>query len=105
MAINLINGMYPPSVRGGGQADQATPAKSEQLPAGGLLDKAVGEVDQVQLTPGSLSLRQLERKGNEAPIDEAKVAALRKAIANGEYAVDSGRVARKMLDLEDALFS
>lgn len=105
MAINLINGTYPPSVRSGGQTEQTTTTKSARLPAGGQIDKPVSEIDQVQLTPGSLSLRQLETETNEPPVDEAKVAALRKSIASGEYQVNSARVARKMFDLEDALFS
>lgn len=100
MAINPITGMYSPPVRGGGYVERVSPSNVASLP-----DKPVGEVDKVQLTPGSLSLRQLETERQEPPVDEAKVAALRKAIASGEYQVNSGQVARKMLDLEEALFS
>lgn len=99
MAINPISGTYSPPIRGGGHVERAAPASVASPP-----DKPVGEIDQVRLTPGSLSLRQLETAGQEPPVDEAKVAALRKAIADGAYQVDSGRVARKMSDLEEALF-
>lgn len=100
MAINPVTGMYSPPVRGGGHVERVSQSSGASLP-----DKPVSEVDQVRLTPGFLSLRQLEMEQQEPPVDEAKVAALRKAIANGEYPVDSGRIARKMSDLEDALFS
>jgi negative regulator of flagellin synthesis FlgM len=101
MDINLINGSFPPSRT----TERAASAKPELLPGGGLPGAPVTEVDQIQLTPGSLSLRQLETKSSEPPVDEAKVAALRNAIASGQYQVNSGRVASKLLDLEDSLFS
>ncbi len=100
MAINPVNGIYSPPVRGGGYVERASPSSGASLQ-----DKHIGEVDQVRLTPGSRSLRQLEMEQQEPPVDEAKVAALRKAVANGEYQVDSGRIARKMSDFEEALFS
>lgn len=99
MAINPITGMHSPPVRGG-HMERVSPSSGASLP-----DRPVSEVAQVRLTPGSLSLRQLEMERQEPPVDEAKVATLRKAIANGEYRVDSGRIARKMSHLEDALFS
>ncbi|MBL8251745.1 MAG: flagellar biosynthesis anti-sigma factor FlgM [Candidatus Competibacter sp.] len=99
MAINTINGTYTPPIRGG-YPERAGPSNVASLP-----DKPVKEVDQVQLTPGSMSLRQLQTEPQEPPVDETKVAALRKAIADGDYQVDSGRLARKMSDFEAKLFS
>ncbi|MBK8508582.1 MAG: flagellar biosynthesis anti-sigma factor FlgM [Candidatus Competibacteraceae bacterium] len=98
MAINTINGGYTPPVRGG-YPERAGPSNVASLP-----DKPVKEVDQVQLTPGSMSLRQLQTERQEPPIDEAKVASLRKAIAEGGYQVDSSRLAGKMSDFEATLF-
>lgn len=99
MALNPITGIYSPPVRGG-YVERPAPSS-----AGTSSDKPVGEVDQVRLTPGSMSLRQLETERQEPPVDEAKVATLRQAIANGSYRPDAGRIARKMSDFEEALFS
>ena len=99
MAINTVNGVYAAPVRGG-YAERASPSTVASPP-----DKPVGEVDKVQLTPGSMSLRQLETGRQEPPVDDAKVAALRKAVAEGSYQVDSSRLARKMSDFEETLFS
>ncbi|MGB4947791.1 MAG: flagellar biosynthesis anti-sigma factor FlgM [Candidatus Competibacter denitrificans] len=98
MAINPINGIYSPPVRGSG-VERAVSSNVATLRG-----KPVGEVDQVQLTPGSVSLRQLETESQTPPIDHAKVAALREAINNGTYQVDPERIARKMSDFESALF-
>ena len=98
MALNPITGIHSPPVRGG---YVERPSSSS---AGPSPDKPVGEVDQVRLTPGSMSLRQLETARQEPPVDEAKVAALRSAIADGSYRPDAGRIARKLSDFEHALF-
>ena len=98
MAINTINGVYAPPVRGG-YPERAGASNVASLPG-----KPVNEVDQVQLTPGSQSLRQLQTERQEPPVDETKVAALRKTIADGGYRVDSGRLAAKMSDFEAKLF-
>jgi negative regulator of flagellin synthesis FlgM len=98
MAINPINGLYAGPVRSSSHADRLSASNAASLP-----DKPVGEVDEVRLTPGSMSLRQLETKQQKPPIDEAKVAALRKAIAQGDYQIDSGRLARKLADFESSL--
>lgn len=100
MAIIPVNGTYSPPVRGGGYVERVSSSN-----VASLRDKSVSEVDQVKLTPGSLSLRQLAMEPRESPIDETRVAALRKAIADGSYQVDSDRIARKMSDFEAALFS
>lgn len=98
MALNPITGIHSPPVRGG-YAERFSPAS-----AGPSSDKPVSEVDQVRLTPGSMSLRQLETARQEPPVDDAKVAALRAAIADGSYRPDVSRTARKMSDFEQALF-
>ena len=104
MAINPINGMYAPPVRSsGGQVDRVAPARPDQV--GALPDQPVAEVDKVDLTTNSLNLRQMEIQNPEPPIDQERVAALRAAIASGQYSTDSARIASKMLDFESRLFA
>ncbi len=96
MAMNVSGiGNQPSPVR---SVDRPASVKSESA-LGGVSGKPVG--DAVQLTPGSQTLRQMEAD-REPPVDEAKVAALRSAIANGDYRVDSRRVAEKMFCFETA---
>lgn len=100
MAINPIS---TSPVRGSGLVDQATAAKVAELPGSGLPGKPVAEIDQVKLTNNSLRLRQIETQDQEEPpMDQAKIDKLRAAIANGEYRVDSDKLAKKMLDFESS---
>jgi negative regulator of flagellin synthesis FlgM len=104
MAINLVNGVYAPPLRSsGGQVDRVAPARPDQV--GALPDQPVAEVDKVNLTPNSLNLRQMEIQNPEPPVDRERVAALREAIASGQYPMDSTRIASKMLDFETTLFA
>lgn len=104
MAINPINGVYTPPVRSsGGQVDRVAPARPDQV--GASPDQPVVEVDKVDLTPHSLNLRQMEIQSIEAPVDQERVAALRAAIASGQYQVNSVRVASKLIDFETTLFA
>ncbi|MCC6133947.1 MAG: flagellar biosynthesis anti-sigma factor FlgM [Candidatus Contendobacter sp.] len=97
MTMNVSGiGNQPSPVR---NVDRPASVKSESAPSG--VSGNPGS-DAVQLTLGSQTLIQMETD-REPPVDDAKVAALRNAIAKGEYQVDSQRVAKKMFGLEMAL--
>ncbi|MCP5158861.1 MAG: flagellar biosynthesis anti-sigma factor FlgM [Gammaproteobacteria bacterium] len=99
----IINPVLTLPARGNGLVDQATPAKTAELPGSSLPSKPVAEIDQVKLTTSSLRLRQTENQEEDPPMDQAKIDKLRAAIANGEYQIDSGRLANKIFDFEIAL--
>lgn len=104
MTTNVINGIPP--ARGSGQTGRVGAPKVEMLPGSGMPDQPVQAPDVLRLTPETLHLRKLEASlGNEPPLDQERIETLRNAIANGEYQVNSTRVAGKLLDLEGELFT
>lgn len=61
--------------------------------------------DTVKLTEQAQSLSSLQQKITDAPdTDDNKVANIKAAIANGDYKINSNRIAGKMLAQENALF-
>lgn len=62
--------------------------------------------DSVSLTDQAEKLRALEAKVNDQPVvDTKRVEALRSAILDGTYTVDSAKTAEKMADFENLLNS
>ncbi len=60
--------------------------------------------DQVTLTTSARSLQKLSDAIAQAPvIDASKVASIKQALSSGSYAVDSSRIADKMLQAEREL--
>lgn len=56
---------------------------------------------QVKLSPQAQQLQAVEERLRELPvIDSERVAQIRQAISDGNYQVDSGRIADKLLALE-----
>jgi negative regulator of flagellin synthesis FlgM len=71
----------------------ATPAKAQ-----------VAESSPVQITSQARQLAALEKAVNEVPVvNEARVAAIRSAIEQGQYEVNADRVADKLLRTEREL--
>lgn len=65
-------------------------------------DSSTAAGDRVTLTNTASRLQNIEQKlSGSSPIDAERVASVQKAISNGEYTVDSDRVADKMLAFED----
>ncbi len=57
---------------------------------------------QVKLSPQAQQLQAMEERLRELPvIDSERVAQIRQAISDGSYQVDSGRIADKLLALEE----
>lgn len=60
--------------------------------------------DSVSLTQSAQQLNQLQKKSNDAPVNQEKVDRLKKAIVNGEYQVNPERLANKIASMESELF-
>ncbi len=60
--------------------------------------------DQIRLTGDAQRLKSLEQTLVSRPVvDSQRVSAVRDAIANGTFTVEPGRIAEKLLGLEQAL--
>ncbi len=72
---------------------------SASTAAGTLQDQ-----DKVSLTETASLMQQLGERISETPVvDQAKVASIRQALAEGRYEADFMRVAEKMMTFESAL--
>ncbi|GAB1258138.1 flagellar biosynthesis anti-sigma factor FlgM [Aurantivibrio plasticivorans] len=62
------------------------------------------ETDSVQLSPEAMALKRLEAQINASPdIDTARVAAIKRAIAEGSFEINVERIAEKMLQNDNFL--
>lgn len=85
--------------------DIASQARTAPQPATDKTEKPAGEQaarsDQVSLTPKAQQLRGLDEQiANQPVVDAERVNAVKEALGNGSYEIDSDRIAGKMMDLE-----
>jgi negative regulator of flagellin synthesis FlgM len=71
--------------------------------AAGSSAAAPASDDQLKLTDSALALQEAARPGDAAAIDPQRVEQVRKALADGSYKIDAGRIADRMLALEQQL--
>lgn len=100
MAINNVGGDGgPPPLRGPAAVSRLQPGGGSATP-----DAATAATDEVSLTAEAQRLRDTQAALTQEPaFDAARVDALRKAIASGEYHIDSRRLAGRLLDFESEL--
>lgn len=82
----------------------SAPAAVERSQFAGQTEKTVPAVqpsDSLRLTGKAMDIKAMARAvaSSPPPVDEAKVAALREAIANGSYQIDAHRIANQMLSM------
>jgi negative regulator of flagellin synthesis FlgM len=102
----------PAKISGYSTSEPIAPAKGSNT-GGVAADKPQGDAapsaasqtgDHVTLTTSARSLQKLSEAIAQAPVvDAAKVAAVKQAVNNGSYKVDSARIADKMLQFENGL--
>jgi negative regulator of flagellin synthesis FlgM len=95
MNIKDIGGLGGISPSDGSRSDAGSPRKRE------------AEVDRAptsdQLTLTDVGRYLANSAGEPAPVDRERVDAIRKALADGSYEIDSARVAAKLLRLDREL--
>ncbi len=78
------------------QTQQASTEQSASKPASAK--------DSVQLTPQAQALTKMQKQVDSEPvINRQRVESLKKAIINGEYKIDTDRLAQKMTQFESEL--
>ena len=61
-------------------------------------------LDSVSLTSSAQQLSQVQKKGEQAPVNQEKVDRLKKSIQSGEYQVNPDSLALKISALESEIF-
>ena len=100
MSITISNKGTPPFAQaagstGNGSASTATPAGSASV--------AAPASDQLKLTDSARALQQAALHHDASAIDPQRVEQVRKALASGSYQVNPGRIADRMLALEQQI--
>lgn len=101
MAINNINNLANNRLQNTGSSQGANTKPATSSPDNRA---ATVKTDSVSLTSEAQQLQQMQKNLNSASTgNESRVESLKKAVANGEYQVNSEAVAKKMLSFESNL--
>ncbi|WP_429044412.1 flagellar biosynthesis anti-sigma factor FlgM [Aeromonas hydrophila] len=101
MAINNINNLANNRLQNTGSSQGANTKPATSSPDNRA---ATVKTDSVSLTSEAQQLQQMQKNLNSASTgNESRVESLKKAVANGEYQVNSEAVAKKMFSLESNL--
>ena len=101
MAINNINNLANNRLQNTGSSQGANTKPATSSPENRA---ATVKTDSVALTSEAQQLQQMQKNLNSASTgNESRVESLKKAVANGEYQVNSEAVAKKMFSFESNL--
>ena len=96
--IDGISGQKPPVPNPSQQNARTERSESER----GSASSQAG--DQLSLTTSAQLLKELSEAVAASPeVDQSRIDAIRAAIADGSYDIDAGRIADKLLNLDDQL--
>lgn len=106
MAINNVNGSGSNIPVDNQRLNQQQSAANQATNRGATETArlATPRQDSVSLTQSAQSLAQPQRRNAEAPVNQERVERLREAISNGEYRVNSERLASNIIRFESDLF-
>lgn len=104
MAVNNVNNLNNSQLNAQ-RAAQQTQGNENATQKGGTQSTAQARTDSVSLTPQVQQLARLQKKAEASSgVDQDKVAAVKKAIAEGKYQVNADRLAAKIASMEGDLF-
>lgn len=85
------------------QANGKTGGNSSAAAAADASVAAPRNGDQLKLTDSARALQEAARQNDAAPVDARRVEQVRRALADGSYRIDAGRIADRMLALDQQL--
>ena len=95
--IDGISGNRPNTINPNSKARPETSAEQARTPAS-------SRTDEVSLTSSAQLLKELNEAVEAAPSsNQQRIAAIRQALADGLYEVNSGNIADKLLSLDEQL--
>lgn len=101
---NEINGFGPRNLDPNSSLDSSrtrAEAKGEGQQASGSATTGIKEDDAVTLSSGASQLQEVgQTLAESAPFDQAKVDRIKDLISQGEYQIDSSRIAEKLRQFE-----
>ena len=104
MAIEFNNNSLGPLSQSGGKAAQQTAADDAAKARAQAKARDARAEDSVEISADANSLRAMQaRLERQESFDEARVAEIKQAIADGQYPIDNQRLAEKFLQLESTL--
>ena len=96
--IDGISGQKPPVPNPSQQNARTERSESERARTSGQT------ADQLSLTSSAQLLKELSEAVAASPeVDQSRIDAIRQAIADGSYDIDAGRIADRLLNLDDQL--
>jgi negative regulator of flagellin synthesis FlgM len=102
MVIDINNSITPGSPRSRGSVNNPTAEKPQTVAT--TPGKTSGGKDNVVLSPEAQNLNRLQAKISSMPdADLERVEQIKKAIAEGKFEINAGRIAENMLNQEELL--
>ncbi|WEN14633.1 flagellar biosynthesis anti-sigma factor FlgM [Rhodanobacter sp. AS-Z3] len=98
---NGLPKLQPSSSKAAGKADGNSSASASAAIDGGAT--SANGIDQLKLTDSARALQEASRQGDASPIDGNRVEQVRRALADGSYKIDAGRIADRLLAMDNQL--
>lgn len=92
---------FPQATNNPGSSSSAT-AAATAAPTDAFAS-ATRSPDQLKLTDSARAVQEATRLNKDSPMDTKRVEELRQALADGTYKVDAGRIADRLLSLDQQL--
>jgi negative regulator of flagellin synthesis FlgM len=101
MNTTITNNGLPKLPRAGSGTGSGTPTGSATAPESSAA--APQGTDQVKLTDSARALQEAARLADASPIDAGRVEQVRQALADGSYKIDAGKIAERLLAMDQQL--